>query len=224
MPELLQHDLNILDKEEKAVLIGVDEVGRGCLAGPVYAAACLIHSKNLPEGNWLSQINDSKKIAKPKREELAILIKENICYGLGIGSVTEINELGILQATLIAMKRAVIKANGKFQQLRGIDLEPLLLIDGISKIPNLNFQQITLKKGDSKSFAIAAASVLAKVTRDNFMAGMAFDYPHYGWESNVGYGSKKHCKAILTHGVTDMHRRKFLRNLLNEEPQLSLSL
>ena len=187
---------------------GVDEVGRGPWAGPVVAAAAVF--LETPPLKLLNSIEDSKKISKPKREmiyeELTKL--ESFHYGVGLASVEEIDRLNISKATFLAMKRAV-------------ELLPqvpqALLIDG-KYIPSFEgIQTRAVIGGDGISLSIAAASILAKVTRDQIMETLALEYPHFGWERNAGYGTAEHQRSLKIHGVTPHHRRSFapIRALLN---------
>lgn len=189
-------------------LAGVDEAGRGPLAGPVVAAAVMFDRKTKIPG-----INDSKQLKEKERERLFEEIKSKcICYGIGIIDQTEIDEVNILQATLKAMKQAVDKLSPK---------PDMILIDGnksfVGEIPAK-----TIIKGDSKSFSIAAASILAKVTRDRMMKEASVDYPHYVWHKNKGYGTREHITAIQKHGITPIHRKTFLTKIL-PAPQLELA-
>ena len=175
------------------IVVGVDEVGRGCLAGPVVASAVVLNNRDLVE------LRDSKKLSKQKREKLySIIIKEHH-YAVGIASVKEIDSINILQASLLAMKRAVEKVNIKYD---------IALVDGNQK-PNLNARTECFVKGDDRIMEIAAASIIAKVTRDNMMAELALKYPEYNWENNAGYGSKTHMDAIYKFGITPYHRKTF---------------
>ncbi|MDX1919261.1 MAG: ribonuclease HII [Candidatus Caenarcaniphilales bacterium] len=204
---LILYDLALPSKN----LIGVDEVGRGCLAGPVYAGAVYFSNLKALSDPWTEEINDSKKLTPRKREELCKLIKLNSFYSLGQASVKEIEQVGILNATLLAMHRAIEEITKKENKK-----EFLVLVDGISKIKTLKHKQITIKKGDASSFHIAAASIIAKTARDKFMADLAEEfkeYKPYNWHSNAGYGTKVHVQAILKHGPTEMHRAKFLRKI-----------
>jgi ribonuclease HII len=176
-------------------ICGIDEVGRGCLAGPVVAAAVILNFDKIPIG-----INDSKKIPKMKRE----LISNNIklyAVDVGIGEATsqEIDTFNILNASLLAMKRA-------FKALK----KPtgLALIDGIYS-PNINCKTINIIKGDTKSLSIAAASIIAKEYRDAFMNKVDLIYPKYNFKNNVGYGTKEHYKIIKSDGITNYHRKTF---------------
>lgn len=176
---------------------GVDEVGRGCLAGPVCAAAVI-----LPPDFSLPLLNDSKQLSRAHREEYAEVIKEHaIAYAIGEASAEEIDKYNILAATFLAMERAT-------EQLR--PQPEYLLIDGNRFCPqSTTIPYETLIKGDSRVASIAAASVLAKVHRDRLMQEAADDYPQYGWDHNAGYGTKEHLAALHTYGVTPLHRRSF---------------
>ena len=191
-------DLRI-EERVGGVVAGVDEAGRGPLAGPVVAAAVIIRNPAL-----LGQVNDSKKLSKLKREKLFSLIKENAEYGIALASVEEIDELNILQATLLAMRRAIGLIKIKFDNI---------LIDGNISPYKKHENIFTIVGGDAKSLSIAAASILAKVTRDGIMNGLHMSYPHYGWDKNSGYGTKSHIEAIKTLGITTHHRKTFLRNI-----------
>ncbi|MBR2042974.1 MAG: ribonuclease HII [Clostridia bacterium] len=180
---------------------GVDEAGRGPLAGPVCAAAVI-----LPEGLIIEGLDDSKKLTEKKREALYNVIIENaLAYGIAFGSVEEIEEVNILGATYIAMCRAV----------EGLNITPdYVLIDGNRYPPMLNTAGECVVKGDSKSMSIAAASILAKVTRDRLLYEYAERYPEYGFDKHKGYGTKAHVEAIKKYGVTEIHRPSFLTKLL----------
>ena len=183
-------------------IAGIDEVGRGPLAGPVIAAAVILDRKNIPEG-----INDSKKIPKAKRILLAEKIKENSIYAYGAASEIEIDEINILQASLLAMKRAS----------DGLSIVPkTTLIDGNCK-PDIKNNTISIIKGDSKSVSIAAASILAKVYRDEIMLKYSKQFPEYGFQTNSGYGTKEHLSALKNYGITPIHRKSFkpVHNILN---------
>lgn len=174
---------------------GIDEVGRGPYAGPV-VTACVI----LPKGCKIEGINDSKKLSLKKREELFDIIKEKaISVGVGIVDNYEIDQLNILQATYKAMRIAIENMSIKPQQL---------LVYAVT-IPEIDIPQEAIIKGDAKSISIGAASIIAKVIRDRMMVEYAKKYPQYGFESNVGYGSKYHEEAIRKYGLCDIHRRSF---------------
>ena len=174
---------------------GIDEAGRGPLAGPVVAAAVI-----LPEHFDLPGLNDSKQISEKKRNQLYPLIyQQAIAVGIGVGRADEVDEINILQATLKAMSRAVGR----------LSLPPdFLLVDGITPIP-IGIEQKTLKKGDSRSLSIAAASVIAKVVRDRIMVAYDRLFPDYGFAGHKGYGSQKHRDAIAQYGPCVCHRRTF---------------
>lgn len=182
---------------------GIDEAGRGPLAGPVVAAAVI-----LPEGIQLPGVNDSKKITEKKREILFDFVKEHaLAYGIGEANETEIDEINILQATFLAMRRAV-----EALQLPA----DYALVDG-NRIQGLPIPAETVIGGDGKVLSIAAASILAKVTRDRYMRDMAAQYPEYGFEKHKGYGTKAHYAAIEQYGICPLHRKTFLKKVLNHQ-------
>ena len=185
------------------VICGVDEAGRGPLAGPVCAAAVI-----LPEGEIILGLNDSKKLTDKKRRELFPIIKEKaVAYGIAFASEAEIDEHNILQATFLAMKRAIAQLDGKAD---------FALIDG-NRETDFGVPCLTVVKGDSRSANIAAASVLAKVTRDLYMEELAEKYPDYGFEIHKGYGTKAHYAALTEHGMCEAHRRSFLKKFYGEK-------
>lgn len=198
--------LRDFDKSYHKAICGIDEVGRGPLAGPVMAACVHIPETALVTAPALLEMTDSKKLSAKKRVALSQLIKQHCLWGLGEASTTEIDEINILQATFLAMCRASVALLEKAPDLQ----HSLVLIDG-NKVPrNLPFSQTqSIVKGDSKSLSIAAASIIAKVTRDDYMTQIAQDYPHYGWHSNSGYGAKIHLEAIEKYGATPHHRMSF---------------
>ena len=174
------------------LIAGVDEVGRGSLAGPVIAAAVIL--KNKIEG-----LDDSKKLSKTKREQLNQKIIENSCFAYGSASVEEIDDINILQASLLAMKRAILN----------LPIRPsLVLIDGTYKL-DLDIPMETIIGGDSCEDAISAASIIAKVYRDNLMMQFDKKYPDFYFSSHKGYGTKLHKAAIKKHGITPIHRKTF---------------
>lgn len=179
------------------ILCGIDEAGRGPLAGPVCAAAVI-----LPEHAVIPGLNDSKKLSDKRRRELAPVIKEMaISYGIGFASHEEIDEINILQATFLAMERAISQ----------LTVRPdLALIDG-NREKDFGVPVQTVVHGDSLSASIAAASVLAKVARDDFMLEMADKYPDYGFDVHKGYGTKAHYQALDTYGPCEIHRMTFLK-------------
>ena len=185
------------------VICGVDEAGRGPLAGPVCAAAVI-----LPAGLIIEGLNDSKKLSDKRRRELYPVIKESaLAYGIAFASEKEIDEINILQATFLAMERA----------LQQLSVKPdLALIDG-NRLKDFGLHAESVVQGDSRSANIAAASVLAKVTRDDYMLEMAEKYPEYGFDIHKGYGTKAHCAAILKHGASPIHRTTFLKKLYGQK-------
>lgn len=203
-------DLNSMDYlyEKKAmnngfsVVCGIDEAGRGPLAGPVYAAAVI-----LPVDLEIKGLNDSKKLSEKKREQLFDIICENaIDYSVGTADEKEIDEINILNATFLAMKRAV----------DGLKIRPdYALIDG-NRYPKIGgITEETIVKGDGISMSIAAASVLAKVSRDRYMLDMAVEYPQYKFEKHKGYPTKLHYEMIENYGISPIHRKSFLKKVLN---------
>ena len=185
------------------LVCGIDEAGRGPLAGPVCAAAVI-----LPEHLQIPGLTDSKKLSDKRRRELMPVIKEKaIAYGIGFASHEEIDEINILQATYLAMERALAQLN----------VQPdIALIDG-NRAKDFGLPVRTVVKGDSLSMNIAAASILAKVTRDDLMVEMAEKYPQYGFEIHKGYGTKAHYEALRTHGATPIHRKTFLKKFYGEK-------
>ena len=194
--------------EERTVLelspiAGVDEAGRGPLAGPVVAACAVI-----PLDYPFYYLNDSKKMSEKRRESLfEDLQKEAIAFGIGIVSPERIDEINILQATYEAMREALKDMEKRFS------LIPKILLNDAVTIPGISIPQKPIVHGDAKSLSIAAASVLAKVTRDHIMLKYDELYPEYGFKQHKGYGTKLHREAILTHGPCPIHRRSFLKNL-----------
>lgn len=185
------------------IVCGVDEAGRGPLAGPVFAAAVI-----LPKGHIVDGVNDSKKLSEKKRDMLYDkIIDECVCYSIGTASEKEIDEINILQATFLAMRRAV----------EGLEIKPqFALVDG-NRTPMFNGVEVeTVVKGDAKSASIAAASIIAKVSRDRYMLEMAEKYPEYHFEKHKGYGTKLHYEMIEQYGICELHRKSFLKKVLNK--------
>ena len=181
-------------------ICGIDEVGRGPLAGPVVAGAVI-----LPKDCSILYINDSKQLSEKKREELYDQIMEQaIAVGIGYNSPERIDEINILQATYEAMREAI----------RKLDPQPDLLLNDAVTIPEVEIKQIPIIKGDAKSISIAAASIVAKVTRDRLMVQYDEVFPEYGFASNKGYGSSQHIEAIRKYGPTSIHRRSFIKNFM----------
>jgi len=182
---------------------GVDEVGRGCLAGPVFAAAVILNNKINIKG-----IKDSKKIPFKKRVLLSKYIKRNSIYAVGSASVEEINKINILNASLLSMQRALKKLKHK---------PSIAYIDGLYAPKNVKIKCKTFIKGDEKIACIAAASIIAKVTRDLFMIKLSKKYPKYSWHKNFGYGTADHLHGLRKYGITRHHRKKFkpVHNILS---------
>ncbi len=177
------------------LIAGVDEVGRGSLIGPVYASAVILN-KSINK----KLLKDSKTLSKPEREFLSKYIKKNSIWSIGKASVKEIEKMNILQASLLAMKRAIKKLKKK---------PALVLIDG-NKLPEIkNYNLRSIIKGDQKIPSISAASILAKVTRDKMITNLGKKYKGYYWDQNYGYGTKQHLKAIKNLGITKQHRKTF---------------
>ncbi|OQY08201.1 MAG: ribonuclease HII [Fusobacteriia bacterium 4572_132] len=187
---------------EYGEIIGVDEAGRGPLAGPVVASAVIVKNANKLEG-----INDSKKLSEKKREHFFDIIMENCEVGVGIIDQKRIDKINILNATFEAMGIAVNQLNS----------EKLVLVDGNKEIKGYNGKQKAIVKGDGKSLAIASASVIAKVTRDRIMKKYAEKYPEYSFEKHKGYGTKLHREKLLEIGPCEIHRESFLKKILKRD-------
>lgn len=194
----LEYENEAYSKGYKRVC-GVDEAGRGPLAGPVFAAAVI-----LPRGYIIEGVNDSKKLSEKKREELFEKIKtEALCYSIASVDEKTIDEINILNATFLAMEKAV----------EGLKIHPdFVMIDGNRAPKHLDIPFQTVVKGDAKSASIAAASILAKVSRDRFMLEMAEKYPEYCFEKHKGYGTKLHYEMLDKYGVSEIHRKSFLKS------------
>lgn len=194
----LEFEKEALAKGYKSVC-GVDEAGRGPLAGPVCAAAVI-----LPEGVIIDGVNDSKKLSEKKRESLFDIIREQaLSYSIAYATVDEIEEINILNATMLAMRRAI----------DGLEIKAdYAMIDG-NKIPPIDIDAECIVKGDAKSMSIACASILAKVSRDRLLYKYAEEYPMYGFDKHKGYGTKVHREAILKYGPCPYHRKSFLKKL-----------
>ncbi len=202
MPDF-QYELKAKEKGFK-VICGVDEAGRGPLAGPVCAAAVI-----LPDGLEIEGLNDSKKLTEAKREKLFdVIIEKAVSYSVAFGTVEEIEEYNILNATFLAMNRAI----------EGLDIEPdYALIDGNRVPKNIKIECETVVKGDAKSASIAAASVLAKVTRDRLLLRYAEKYPEYSFEKHKGYGTAVHYEAVRKYGLCPVHRPSFFKKFFEEK-------
>lgn len=194
----LEFEKEALAKGYKSVC-GVDEAGRGPLAGPVCAAAVI-----LPEDVIIDGVNDSKKLSEKKRESLFDVIREQaLSYSIAYATVDEIEEINILNATMLAMRRAI----------DGLEIKAdYAMIDG-NKIPPIDIDAECIVKGDAKSMSIACASILAKVSRDRLLYKYAEEYPMYGFDKHKGYGTKVHREAILKYGPCPYHRKSFLKKL-----------
>lgn len=200
---LLQEKINFDNQyreNESSLICGLDEVGRGPLAGPVLTAAVI-----LPPDSFILDVNDSKKLSASKRIELDKIIRdEAISYAYGVISPQRIDEINILNATKVAMISSVKRLNR---------LPDVLLIDALKL--NTEIPEISINHGDSYSYHIAAASIIAKVKRDEYMKKMALEYPEYGFDRNMGYGTAEHIEAIKKYGLTPIHRRSFCKTLMN---------
>lgn len=190
---------NAAHKKGYKIVCGVDEVGRGPLAGPVFAAAVV-----LPENYSHPVLNDSKKLSEKKRDEVFDdIVRDAVCYGVGTASEKEIDEINILNATFLAMKRAV----------EALSVTPeLAIIDG-NKCPGTGIKEVALVKGDAQCMSVAAASVIAKVSRDRYMLELDKKYPEYMFSKHKGYGTKLHYEKLKEFGISDVHRKSFLKNL-----------
>lgn len=204
--ELRRPEIELMDKGY-SLIAGVDEVGRGPLAGPVVAAACIFDRDVDIVG-----IDDSKKLSEKKREQFFDEIKDKaLAYGIGEASCEVIDEINILEATKLAMRKAIEEAD-KMLESKGRDRIQIVIFDAV-KINDLKKEQMSVIKGDQTYFSVAAASILAKVTRDNLMKEYDKVYPEYGFASNKGYGTKAHYEGIKKAGITEIHRKSFLKNL-----------
>lgn len=193
---------------EPAPVIGVDEVGRGCLAGPVVAAAVVLAAKSKRR-----RFFDSKQLSEARREDLCAQIQAEHQWAVGFASVEEIDRINIYHASLLAMRRAV-----NALRLEGGHV----LVDGIARIPYLRgVEQTTLIQGDSRAEPISAASIVAKVTRDRFMKDLAGRFPHYGFEIHKGYATKFHRERLATHGPCAFHRRSFNWGFVEADPEVA---
>lgn len=209
-------EFDILKKNTKTLfnsgfkyIIGCDEAGRGPAAGPLYVAgACFKDYNNIPE--ILYELNDSKKLSEKTREKLYPVIKECCYFSIQKIEIETIEKINILNASLYGMKLASEEIISKLK-----DKNILVLVDGNKQIKNFNYPQEAIIKGDSTSASIAAASVLAKVERDNFMIELDKKYPNYNFKKNKGYLTKEHIEAIKKYGITDIHRRSYLTKICN---------
>lgn len=214
--EKVENDIRIVESDIKNEMylfdlgmgdvVGVDEAGRGPLAGPVVASAVKLKKYD----KKLELINDSKKLTEKKREELFDLVLSYFEVGIGIATVQEIDDLNILNATFLSMRRAIDDLKGN-----GVEIKKVI-VDGNHKIREYDGEQEFVIKGDSKSLSIAAASIIAKVTRDRIMVELGKKYPEYQFEKHKGYGTKNHREVIIEKGATEIHRKTFLKKILGE--------
>ena len=204
LTKLKEIENKIYKEENYKYICGIDEAGRGPLAGPVVVASVI-----MPKDSMIEGVNDSKKVSEKKREKLFEQIKkEAISYGIGIIWQEEIDEINILEAT----KKALTKS------LEEMEIKPnLILVDALTKINTLGIPYRSVVKGDAKIYSISAASILAKVTRDRIMRQMDEIYPQYGFASHKGYGTAKHMEAIRENGLCPIHRRTFTKNIKIKE-------
>lgn len=208
---LLSFDRDLLLAPRKRVveiLVGTDEVGRGCLAGPVVAAAVIMPAVDADSdlALQLARLNDSKQVNPKARAELSQVLTSTCRYAIAEASAAEVDELNVLYASLLAMRRAFRKLNVK--------APVLIAVDGNKKITSLRTEQVTIVEGDTFSASVAAASIIAKVYRDDLMTKLSHKHPEYCWESNKGYRSRQHWTAIHEHGMTRWHRRRFIERWL----------
>ncbi|GIW21416.1 MAG: ribonuclease HII [Candidatus Sericytochromatia bacterium] len=212
MSNLLKYE-NYYWKLDNKYIAGIDEVGRGSLAGPV-VSSCVILPNNKKILEKLSLVDDSKKLNSKLREKLFYIIINNcLDYSITFINSKIIDEINILQATFLSMKKCINK----------LKIVPdIILLDGNKKIPDIGIEQKTIVKGDSKSISIASASIIAKVCRDKFMIKIANKYPKYFFQKNKGYGTKEHIEQIKKNGLSDIHRITFCKNIIQE--QLSLNI
>lgn len=197
-----------IENSYPGIVAGIDEAGRGPWAGPVVAAAVILDRDNVPAG-----LADSKTLTEKRREAIATEIHARAIVGVGVGSVEEIDDINILQATFLAMARA---------EAALVQKPDICIVDGSQK-PKLKARTEMMVKGDAKSLSIAAASIIAKTTRDAMMRELALEHPHYGWEKNKGYGAPAHRAGLDAHGVTPHHRKSFapIRELLAQSQSRS---
>ena len=187
-------------------ICGIDEVGRGPLAGPVVAGAVI-----LPKDCQILYLNDSKQLSEKKREELYdIIMREAISVGIGYASHERIDQINILQATYEAMRQAISK----------LSVQPDILLNDAVKIPEVKIRQVPIIKGDAQSVSIAAASIVAKVTRDRLMAEYDKTYPEYHFADNKGYGAAVHIEALKKYGASPIHRKSFIKNFIEEKEDM----
>ncbi len=201
MEQMLSYERKYRDR---GLICGIDEAGRGPLAGPVVAGAVI-----LPEGEEILWLNDSKQLSPGKRQELyQVIMEKAVAVGVGYASCARIDEINILQATYEAMREAVAK----------LGVQPDILLNDAVRIPGISIPQVPIVKGDAKSASIAAASIIAKVTRDRLMEEYDRIMPEYGFASNKGYGSQAHIQALKKYGPSPIHRKSFITHFWDENP------
>ncbi len=217
----------LLEKELGGFVIGIDEVGRGALAGPVIVSAvlcpyqaCFANSKSEEEYclNLFSGVNDSKKLSSVKRESIFNVLSQYVSYSIGIATAYEVDKHNVLQATFIAMKRAIINLEYLIEKdnILNKGINYTIIVDG-NIVPEIgDYKVLPVVKGDSKSMTIATASILAKVIRDRMMIKLHNDFPIYNWHKNKGYGTKEHIKALLEEGKSIEHRESFIKFMYNQ--------
>jgi len=206
----------ILAEKGFEVIIGTDEVGRGPLCGPVVACAVALKSRLLPfsfqESKQWDLVRDSKKLSEKQREEMFGFIHEHFHVGIGLCDHETIDRINILEASFLAMKKAIQELRRKMNQESGVasdDSKYMVLVDGNKKIPNLSMGQMAVIGGDKIVKSISAASIVAKVTRDRMMEQFHEKYPQYGFDKHKGYGTKAHMDALSEHGSCEIHRKSF---------------
>lgn len=199
LKKLKEHEIKLYSKEVK-LIAGIDEAGRGPLAGPVVVGIAI-----MPKNSMIEGINDSKRVSEKKREKIyEIITKEAIDWSVGIADQNEIDEINILNATKLALTRAI----------EGLKIKPdLILVDALTSIDTKGIPYMSIIKGDAKEYSIAAASILAKVTRDRMMREYDEIYPQYGFSGHKGYGTAKHIAAIKEYGPCILHRKTFIKNI-----------
>lgn len=210
LTKLKEIETDLYSKGIKTIA-GIDEAGRGPLAGPVVVASVI-----LPQNSMIEGVNDSKKVSEKKREKLyEIILDEAIAYGVGIISQEEIDRINILNATKLGLTTAIKEMENSIKvKNMNFDKPEIILVDALTKIDTDHIPYKSIIKGDAKSYSIAAASIIAKVTRDRIMRQWAEVYPVYGFEKHKGYGTAYHIQAIKEHGLCPLHRRSFVKNII----------
>lgn len=212
LTELKKVEEELYEKDNLIAIAGIDEAGRGPLAGPVVVACCIMPRESMIEG-----VNDSKKIAEKKREKLYELITEEaISYGIGIIGQNEIDEINILQATKKGLTMAIKDMEEKLKEKSDVDITKpdAILVDALTKIDTDGIPYKSIIHGDAISYSISCASIIAKVTRDRIMRQWDEIYPQYGFEKHKGYGTAAHIQAIKEYGICPLHRRSFTKNFV----------